>query len=211
MASQDALILPASDVHSSNLWKKFLAFVVRRRVRLTVILFVLLLIEDVWNDTIPHNLTNLSDYKVLLGLGLVFSGLALRTWAAGTLHKCTELTTSGPYGLVRHPLYIGSFMMMVGFCQLIGDAENIWFVVGPVLALYVYRALGEEKFLAARFPDQWTEFARKVPRFFPRRLPKQTFSTWNLNQWIYNREYQAVSAVLLGLVALQIWQFIEKA
>jgi len=209
MSSQDALLVPTRNVPGSNPWKKFLAFVVHRRVPLTGVLFVLLLAEDVWNHTDPHNLANLTDYKVLLGLGLVFSGLALRSWAAGTLHKRTELTTSGPYGLVRHPLYIGSFMMMVGFCQLIDDAENIWFVLGPVLALYIYRALHEEKFLAAKFPDQWTEFARKVPRFIPRRLPPKPFSAWNLKQWINNREYQAVSAVLLGLVALQIWQFVE--
>jgi protein-S-isoprenylcysteine O-methyltransferase Ste14 len=209
MPSRNTLVAPAREVPGSNLWKKFLEFVVHRRVRLTAILFVLLLVEDVWNHTDPHNLTNLTDYKVLLGLGLVLSGLALRSWAAGTLHKRTELTMSGPYGLVRHPLYIGSFMMMVGFCQLIDDAENIWFVVGPVLALYIYRAIHEEKFLATAFPDQWTDFARKVPRFFPRRLPKQLFSTWDLKQWINNREYQAVGAVLLGLIALQTWQFIE--
>jgi protein-S-isoprenylcysteine O-methyltransferase Ste14 len=210
MPSQNAFVGPARDLPGSNLWKKFLAFLVRRRVRLTGILFVLLLIEDVWHHNYPHNLTHLTDFKVLLGLGLVFSGLALRSWAAGTLHKRTELTTSGPYSLVRHPLYTGSFMMMVGFCQLIDDAENIWFVVGPVLALYIYRALHEEKFLAAAFPDQWAEFARKVPRFFPRRLPTRLFSSWDVRQWLRNREYQAVSAVLLGLVALQIWQFIEK-
>lgn len=209
MASRDAVAPPARDIPGSRLWNKFLAFVVRRRVRLTAILFVLLLIEDVWNHTDPRNLANLTDYKVLLGLGLVLGGLALRSWAAGTLHKRTQLTMTGPYGLVRHPLYIGSFMMMVGFCQLINDAENIRFVMGPVLALYIYRSIHEEKFLASAFPDQWTEFARKVPRFFPRRLPRQLFATWDLKQWINNREYQAVSAVLLGLVALQIWQFIE--
>jgi protein-S-isoprenylcysteine O-methyltransferase Ste14 len=209
MPSRNALAAQARVVPGLNLWKKFLAFVVHRRVPLTGILFVLLLAEDVWNHTAPLNLTNLTDYKVLLGLGLVLGGLALRSWAAGTLHKRTELTMSGPYGLVRHPLYIGSFMMMVGFCQLIDDSENIWFVMGPVLALYIYRAIHEEKFLAGAFPDQWTEFARKVPRFFPRRLPKQLFSTWSFKQWINNREYQAVSAVVLGLVALQVWQFIE--
>jgi protein-S-isoprenylcysteine O-methyltransferase Ste14 len=181
----------------------------RRRVPITAALFTLLLLEDLWNHTDPLNLANLTDYKVWLGLGLVLGGLALRSWAAGTLHKRTELTTSGPYGLVRHPLYIGSFMMMVGFCQLVDDAENIWFVVGPILGLYVYRAIHEEKTLAAAFPDQWAAFARKVPRFFPRRLPKELFATWDLKQWIRNREYQAVSAVLLGLVALQIWQILE--
>src|SRR6476620_2630182 len=87
MSSQDALLVPTRNVPGSNPWKKFLAFVVHRRVPLTGILFVLLLAEDVWNHTDPHNLANLTDYKVLLGLGLVFSGLALRSWAAGTLHK----------------------------------------------------------------------------------------------------------------------------
>ena len=210
MPSRPAVAGPAHEVPGLILWQRFLAYVVHRRVRITAIMFVLLIAEDVWTKTDPHNLTNLSDYKVLLGLGLVFGGLILRSWAAGTIHKRKVLTTSGPYGLVRHPLYIGSFMMMVGFCQLIDDKENIWFVMGPMLALYIYRALTEEKYLAAKFPDQWEEFARKVPRFFPRRLPKQLFSTWDAKQWIRNREYQAVSAVLLGLIALQIWQFVEK-
>jgi protein-S-isoprenylcysteine O-methyltransferase Ste14 len=209
MPSRPVLAGPAGDISISTPWEKFLAFLLRRRVRITVILFALLLIEDVWDKTDPHDLANLSDFKVVLGLGLVFVGLALRSWAAGTLHKRTELTVSGPYGLIRHPLYTGSFMMMLGFCQLVDDAENIWFVVGPVLALYIYRAIVEERFLAEKFPDHWAAFARKVPRFFPRKLPRQLFSSWNLKQWIHNREYQAVSAVCLGLVALQIWHSIE--
>jgi protein-S-isoprenylcysteine O-methyltransferase Ste14 len=187
-----------------------LAFLSRRRVPITVVFFTLLLIEDVWNHTRPHNLAAVSDYKVLLGLVLVLGGLALRSWAAGTLHKRTELTMSGPYELVRHPLYIGSFMMMIGFCQLIDDKESIWFVLGPMLALYVYHAIREERGLAAKFPDQWTEFSQKVPRFVPRHLPTQLFATWNLKQWIKNREYQAVSAVFFGLIALQIWQFVAR-
>jgi protein-S-isoprenylcysteine O-methyltransferase Ste14 len=191
-------------------WQKLYAFLIHRRIPITGFLFVVLILEDVWERTSPHNLTNLTDYKVLLGLGLVLCGLALRSWAAGTLHKRRVLTTSGPYGLVRHPLYIGSFMMMIGFCVLIDDAENIYFVLGPVLAIYLARALNEEKNLAAAFPEQWTEFARKVPRLLPRHLPKEAFSSWSLKQWINNREYQAVSATILGLVALQIWQMLEN-
>lgn len=210
MACTPATIALAQDSTGKTLWKKFLAFLTHRRVPLTVFLFALLLLEDVVNRVNPRNLANLADYKVLVGLGLVFCGTGLRSWAAGTLHKRRVLTTSGPYGLVRHPLYIGSFMMMLGFCTLIDDAENIWFVLGPVLALYIYRALTEERTLAAAFPDQWAEFERKVPRFFPRRLPKQPIATWSLNQWIKNREYQALSAVLLGLVALQVWQIVER-
>ena len=111
----------------------------------------------------------------------------------------TELTTSGPYGLVRHPLYIGSFMMMVGFCQLIDDAENIWFVSRPGSRDFTSTALNEEKTLAAAFPDQWPEFAATRCRVSSlRRLPKQLFSTWSLKQWIKNREYQAFGAASSG-------------
>jgi len=205
MASIPATAGPSPETILSP-WRRLYAFVLHRRITLTGILFVFLVIEDLWEQTLPRNLANLTDVKVLLGLGLVFGGLALRSWAAGTLHKRRVLTTSGPYGIVRHPLYIGSFMMMIGFCLLIDDRENIYFVLGPVLAMYLARALNEEKTLAAAFPDQWDDFARKVPRLIPRRLPKDLFSSWTLRQWLNNREYQAVSAVLLGLVGLQIWQ-----
>jgi protein-S-isoprenylcysteine O-methyltransferase Ste14 len=208
MASTRTLTGPAHAILEQTLWQKFIKFLLHRRVRITAIVFVALLVEDMWERVDPHNLANLGDYKVLLGLGLVFSGLALRTWAAGTLHKRTQLATTGPYQLFRHPLYIGSFLMMLGFCFLVDDRENIWFVLGPILFLYVLRALHEEKIIAAVFPDQWPAYAQKVPRFIPRRLPTEMFTDWNFSQWINNREYQAVSAVLLGLVAVQVWHLI---
>lgn len=194
-------------LHESR-WQKFIKLLLHRRVRITGIIFFVLIAEDMWTRVDPHDLTNLRDIYTLLGLGLVFAGLGLRSWAAGTLHKRTQLTMTGPYQLFRHPLYIGSMFMMLGFCTLVGDRENIWFVLGPILFIYVLRALHEEKSLAATFPDQWPEFARKVPRFIPRRLPTQPFTDWRLAQWMKNREYQAFAAVLLGLVAVKVWQVI---
>lgn len=208
MASRPALAGPAHAVLEQSWWQRFVALLLHRRVRITVIVFVVLLVEDMLERVDPHNLANLTDYKVLLGLGMVFAGLALRSWAAGTLHKRTQLATSGPYGLVRHPLYIGSLFMMLGFCTLVDDAENIYFVLGPILLLYILRAVHEEKTISAAFPDQWPAYAQKVPRFIPRRVPTEMFANWSLSQWLINREYQAVSAVLLGLVAVQVWHLI---
>jgi protein-S-isoprenylcysteine O-methyltransferase Ste14 len=189
-----------------SLWQKFVAMVLHRRVRITAIIFYALIAQDVLIERVaPHNLTNLRDYKVVGGLGLVFAGLALRSWAAGTLHKRSQLATSGPYELVRHPLYIGSYLMMLGFCCLVDDRENILFVAGPILFLYILRAVHEEKFLATLFPNEWPAFSSAVPRFVPRRIPTTWFNDWTFRQWMKNREYQAMSAVLMGLVLIQIW------
>ncbi len=205
MASGRMLAGSGQSILDETLWQKFIKFLLHRRVPITAFVFIALIVEDVISRVRPHSLLNFRDYYALLGLGLVFSGLGLRSWAAGTLHKRTQLATSGPYGLFRHPLYIGSLFMMLGFCTLIGDKENIWFVLGPILLLYILRANHEEKIISAAFPEQWPAYADKVPRFIPRKLPTQVFADWSLGQWLNNREYQAVSAVLLGLVALQGW------
>lgn len=190
---------------NESVWRKGVDFLLRRRVRITVAVFVLLVVEDVLTRVQPHDLVNLRDYRVVLGLGLVFGGLALRSWAAGTLRKRKLLVMSGPYQLVRHPLYVGSYLMMLGFCLLVDDWENIVVVLGPILLLYVLRILSEEKHLAEIFPDQWPEFTQKVPRFIPRHWPKNVLADWSFAQWLKNREYQALGAALLGLAAIQTW------
>lgn len=182
-------------------------FLVRRRVRLTVAVFFVLIAEDLVERVQPHNLLNFSDATTILGLTLIMGGVALRSLAAGTLRKSAQLTTHGLYGLVRHPLYVGSFMMMVGFSLIIGDSENIWVVLGPILALYVYRIVVEERHLAAKFGGQWTDYASAVPRFIPRRLPIGMLGPWRLGEWLKNREYQAVGAVFAGLIAIQLWNY----
>lgn len=187
-------------------WQALLQLLVRWRVRISVIVFLLLISEDVVTGIKPHDLMNYHDFKSVLGLSLVLGGLALRSWAAGTLHKWAQLTTVGPYKIIRHPLYVGSFMVMVGFCELIDDPENIFFVLGPFMLLYFLKIRNEERHLSQRFGEQWTAYANATPRFFPRQLPRDILPNWDLTQWLGNREYRAFGAALLGLVAIETWQ-----
>jgi protein-S-isoprenylcysteine O-methyltransferase Ste14 len=196
---------PLQDCADSR-WQRFVDFLVRRRVRITIVVFALLIAEDVLVGVEPHDLTNFRDMKTVVGCLLVFGGLLLRSWAAGILQKDSQLSTSGPYGIIRNPLYVGSFLMMIGFCTLIDDRENIWFVLGPLLFLYVLRVMREERSLSELFGDQWRGYVRAVPRFIPRRIPSISFADWNLDQWLHNREYRAVGAVFLGMLALQTWR-----
>lgn len=190
---------------SVSFTERIIAWVVKRRVPITTMVFVALIAEDVINGFKPHNLANIQDEVTIVGLGLVLFGLVLRSWAAGMLHKNETLSVAGPYGLVRNPLYVGSFLMMVGFAVLIDDPENIWIVLGPFLLLFFYQVRQEERVLAETFGQAWDDYVKATPRFIPRRLMPMLAGEWSLQQWRRNREYQALGASAIGLVALQIW------
>src|SRR5262245_47766090 len=106
-------------------WLSALAeFFDRRRIVLSSAIFIGLIGEDVLTGVKPHDPTDLADPFTVIGLLLVVGGVALRTWAAGTLKKNQALTMTGPYRIIRNPLYVGSFLMALGFCTLIADGEN---------------------------------------------------------------------------------------
>ena len=97
---------------------------------------------------------------------LVTLGESIRIWAAGHLRKEEILTTGGPYRFVRNPLYIGSFLIAIGF-SLVSGSIWVWIIVLVYfLMVYVPVVRYEEKILREKFPE-YTEYASRVPRFFP--------------------------------------------
>lgn len=181
-------------------------FLIRRRIPISVAVFVLLMLEDILMGFKPHSVFAWGDWHSASGVALVLLGTVLRSWAAGILTKRFELTTTGPYALVRNPLYVGSFVMMLGFCQLVNDPENVFFVLGPLAAIYLIKVRDEERALARSFGPKWQDYARKTPRFFPRRLARSIAGQWRLSRWTTNREYKSVIASLAGLGALELWR-----
>jgi len=189
-------------------WQKLVKLVVRNRVRISALVFIALILEDVLEGVRPHNPFDIHDAMGILGLGLVIAGLSVRSWAAGILHKRTQLTTTGPYGIVRNPLYIGSFLLLLGFCALIDDAENIWFAIGPFAILYVLKVRQEERVLSQAFGEQWLAYTRSTPRFLPTRWPRDVFESWRLPQWMANREYRATITAMAGVMAVVAWRWL---
>jgi protein-S-isoprenylcysteine O-methyltransferase Ste14 len=186
--------------------QRLIRLCVRRRVPISMGLFGgLILLDLAVLHTRPHDLLNLQSPFVIAGLVLIALVLLVRSWAAGTLRKQKELATSGPYACVRHPLYFGSFLMMVGFGTLIHDPITLWVVAGPIAWIYWQAIRSEERHIAGLFPAQWPHYAAKVPRFLPRRLTLPKLSDWSLTQWVRNSEYQALLGSTLALICIQIW------
>jgi protein-S-isoprenylcysteine O-methyltransferase Ste14 len=88
------------------------------------------------------------------GLPIAVLGEALRCWAAGHIEKGREITRSGPYRFVRHPLYLGSSVVALGFIvaanSLIVAVVGVLYVgVTLVAAIRLEEAVLDEKFQGA--------------------------------------------------------------
>lgn len=178
---------------------------VRNRVRLSVVLFTGLIVAAVLMGVRPHNVINFRDPVVIIGLVLVVVGVLIRTWAAGTLRKREVLVQDGPYRFIRHPLYLGSFLLTTGFFVLCGVTLSLVLIVVPIFFAYVFAIRHEERFLAEKFGAEWTAYSARVPGLIPWKAPRSINLAWTYHQWARNREYQAMLASLGGLAGLYAW------
>ena len=81
-----------------------------------------------------------------LALGAAFGviGQVLRIWAAGHIEKGREVTRSGPYRHMRHPLYVGSAIMAIGFATASASLSTALLVLTYFLVTYVAAVRTEE-------------------------------------------------------------------
>jgi len=176
------------------------------RVVISFVLFTSLIALDVFMGWKPRAIYAPGEWQGLLGCGLVLAGLGVRSWAAGVLFKGKELAVAGPYSLCRHPLYLGSFLMMLGYCHLIGDPSNYLFIVVAVAAIYWATMGREEERMGEKYSTRWHEHAAKTPRLLPLHPTRFVSAPWSARQWLKNREYQAVISSLIGLACIELWR-----
>ena len=144
--------------------------------------------------------------SMAVGAIVVVPGLLIRGLASGHVRKNESLATSGPYAYTRNPLYLGSLVMGLGFCV----AARSWWVglalVVMFFAIYLPVIRDEEAFLRRTFPE-FEEYARRVPRMFPRLTPMSGASSeapagFSLELYLKHREYNALLGALAMMAAL---------
>jgi protein-S-isoprenylcysteine O-methyltransferase Ste14 len=92
------------------------------------------------------------------GAMLAVIGQALRVWAAGHIEKGREVTRSGPYRHIRHPLYVGSLMMGAGFVIASASVWTAVLAVAYFTVTYVAAVRSEEATLDARFAGEYSAY-----------------------------------------------------
>ncbi len=158
--------------------------------------------------TFYGNPAALGDWAPLVfwsGIGFAALGFAVRLWASGHVKKDKQLATTGPYGYVRHPLYVGNHLITLGFCL----ASGLWwsFVGWALIALIFYPGTiaHEDEVLHRLFGKSWEKWRAKTRALIPRLTPysKAGKSEWSLAQSSHNGEPLILS--ILALCLLYLW------
>ena len=113
-------------------------------------------------STVPLTLIAVGDILIVLGFYLVFLVFKENSFASGTIEVGAEqkVIATGPYALVRHPMYVGALVMLVGVPLALGSLWGLIAIV-PMVVVLVARLLDEEKFLAKNLAG-YEEYQGKV-------------------------------------------------
>jgi protein-S-isoprenylcysteine O-methyltransferase Ste14 len=123
------------------------------------------------------------------------AGQALRGWAAGHLEKGREVTRSGPYRWMRHPLYAGASLMAVGLTVAARDLAVAVLVAAYLGVMLTAAIRSEEATLRARFGPEYDAYAGgSVDR-------ARRFSLARARR---NREHRAVLGLIVALLILGV-------
>lgn len=132
------------------------------------------------------------------GLLVAVVGETIRVWAAGHLEKSREVTRSGPYRWVGHPLYVGSTVVALGI--VIAARHMVVTVLATAYMVVTLTAAirTEESFLRERFGDAYDQYRESRAQPMQRRF--------SLDRALRNREQRAIAGLVGGfaLLALEI-------
>ena len=156
--------------------------------------------------------------KLLRWGGVIIAlGELLRLWANGyvghvkvgrdiradrTVVPKGQLITAGPYAFVRHPLYLGTMLIGIGFCLAVG---NIWLAAASLLFfLTVYRSKmsEEEQRIREAYPS-YAHYEHHVPRWWPTfRRYAQRHGHWQWRGILASKEWKTVIWITVLFIVL---------
>lgn len=131
-------------------------------------------------------------------------GEAIQLWSFASLVKNEQLTARGPYVLVRNPMYLGRFFLILGIVLLFG---NPYITAAYVIFYYFYmvnRVGREEQRLAQLLGQPYRDYCARVNRFLPSfsRLADPAVRFFNRSVLVRNNGHWNLLAMLVFYAAL---------
>ncbi len=186
----------------------------KRRGQLPLVLFLLAIPAILFHDysTVSPMVKKITDMTAVL---ISFLGLLVRSYTIGTTPKGTSgrntenqvaevLNSTGIYSIVRHPLYLGNFLMWIG---IVIYTLHPWFIMVVSLMYWLYYErimFAEERFLEKKFGAAYLDWSLRAPAFVPAfsgfRPSHVPFSLKS----VLRREYSGVLATVIGFVFVDV-------
>jgi protein-S-isoprenylcysteine O-methyltransferase Ste14 len=110
----------------------------------------------------PPCISVAGDVLVALGLLIVFFVFKENTFTSAIIEVSAgqKVISTGPYALVRHPMYIGALIMLLGIPLALGSWWGLFTII-PIAFVIIWRLLDEEKYLVKTLPG-YSEYRHKV-------------------------------------------------
>jgi len=189
-------------------------FLFKYRGQFPVLLFILSVPFIYLTD---YTLINYREHNIFMFTAISISvlGFLVRFYTIGTTPKGTSgrntkeqvadvLNSSGMYSMVRHPLYLGNYLIWLGISLA---SFNIFFVVIMSLLFWIYYErimFAEERFLERKFGDDYLNWASKLPAFLPSMLNFKKSDTNFSIITVLRREYASVLAAVVGFTFIEV-------
>lgn len=150
--------------------------------------------------------------------GFIIRAITIGTTPAGTSGRNTregqvaeQLNTQGIYSIMRHPLYLGNYLMWIG---IVFFTYNLYFVLIVSLGYWIYYErimFAEERFLEKKFGASYLDWSLKSPAFFPAfKNYKKSLIPFSCKS-VLRREYSGVLATVFGFAFIDnIRYYFEK-
>lgn len=146
-------------------------------------------------------------------IGFWIRAVSIGTTPKGTSGRNTKsqvaesLNRTGIYSIVRHPLYLGNYLMWIG---IVVFTFNLYFVLLVSLAFWLYYErimFAEERFLERKFGDDYLDWSKKIPAFIPsfRKHLKGEIPFSSIT--VFRREYSGVLATVFGFAFIDQLRF----
>lgn len=128
-----------------------------------IALLVVPALDHRWGWTpVPATMSFVGEGLVVMGFLAVFTVLRENTYGASTIQvvEGQKVISTGPYALVRHPMYAGALVLVAGIPLALGSWSGLVIFV-PFAAILIWRLVDEEKFLEKNLPG-YSEYCRRV-------------------------------------------------
>ena len=186
----------------------------RYRGQLPAILFIIAIPAIYFTDYSMIS-ENISFLLTIASIFISFIGFIIRSYAIGTTPKGTSgrnrneqvaeaLNITGIYSMIRHPLYLGNYLIWIG---IVVFTFNVYFFVLVSLLFWLYYErimFAEERFLEKKFGEIYIDWSKKVPAFIPA-LGKFIKSDMPFSfKTVLRREYSGIFATTLGFAFVDL-------